>query len=340
MSFFWGGLVLSPVGRGPQFLGVPSDLSPATVGRLPVTAGLREVEVVRLGSSPYGLMDLAFVRALGTQFRYLNWNQAHDFFPGVSEATFNKRLGLLWRHQWIDRTMLPGGASATIYRLGALGKDWLTFSGTPSRWALRTGEWSGRVDPLLEHWLGTAEVWSGLNRMTAWAAFSGSLRITRFDTELDYAFGRFDARTKWKPDGLFELTWGSTLAETFVAYFEMDRDTEPLSRWVTNKIANARAFSQSGRWPWRGVPVDYWVFVPSSERLAAIEKLLHQPPFGTVGTWVIIPWQSWLSKGFDGQRDWVIKRDGRSAGGRWDTLRSWMINARRQRPFQNALQKS
>lgn len=329
---------------GPGFIGVASGLDRGSVGgsRSAVTSALRVEEVARLSSSPAGVCDLALVQALGQQFRYLRRDQVDLFYPGLSPITIGKRLGLLWRHQWVDRIPAPGTHEkhpAQIYRLGLLGKDWLNFGGTPSRWVVRPGDWAGNVDPTLAHWLGIADIWGGLRRGTLHPAWGGALTVSRFQTELDYKFGKMEARTSWKPDGVLELSWGQTLAETFVAYFEYDRDTEPLSRWVTNKIENARLFGYSPQWPWRGIPVAYWVFVPTLQRLRAIKEILHQPPFGTTGDWVLIPWDSWVAQGLSGQRDWVVKRDDRASANRWEEFRRWTINRSREYGLRKPLQK-
>lgn len=297
--------------------------------RFPVTVALRESEVGRLTHSEYGVRDLALVQVLGTQLRYLRRDQVDVLYPGLSTSTVSRRLGQLWKAQWINReTWTESGQKHHVLTLGKLGIEWLRFTGVAPRWVTPEG-WAAKVDSHLAHWLGIGDIWAQLMRF---AQKMPGVQLTQFETELDYSYGSMDARTKFKPDAFFELQWGSSPDETLMAYVEFDRATEPLTRWQVFKVANARKFAQSARWPWGRIPVDYWIFADRS-RLEAMQRAdtfqLGGSPFGWNGQWVLVPWNVWGTHGVWGSRDWVFPRQ-TSSESRW-RLMVMALNNRQRR---------
>lgn len=243
--------------------------SPAPSGRVVVTADLRAREVHRLSHSPLGAIDLDLVRALGTLCRYLTVSQLRVLYGfDLSSGALGRRLGHLYRAQWVNRESQTGTHMRhppQVYSLGELGADWLRWLGTPSRWPVREG-WLGTVDPLQAHWLGIADIWVGLLRTRL---RSMPMKVQDFKTELDIKYVTpHKLRGSFKPDGFFVL---SDREQTLLVYFEFDRDTESLAM-LEAKVHIARQFADSLQWPWSNLMVEYWVFGTRESRLDALVK--------------------------------------------------------------------
>ncbi len=316
----------------PLFTG-HSESVPEATERRTLNQALRDAEMKRLRRSKYGEFDLALVRALGLQFRYLRRDQAELFFPGLSSEAIGRRLGHLWRAQWINRESQAGTGlkhPPQVYTIGELGADWLRRSlRTPPRWPVRA-QWAGELDVRQPHWLGIADVWAQLVRFTQEVP---GLRLAQFDTELDYKWRRGDGWTSFKPDFIFQLVWGPTIDDVLVGIGEFDRGTEPLTRWQVNKIENARHFAGSDKWPFPNGRVDYWVFAPDVQRLEGIagpkRHNLILGPFGSYSGWVLVPWEAWLETGMWSMRQWMMHHPQSAAeGNRWNAFAAFVAHNR------------
>lgn len=256
----------------------------------------------RKRQSDVGRQDLALVEALGHRVRYLTADQGRMFYPRLSAPAIGKRLRHLYDAHWVNRRPLKTGRRSPpdVYWIGRLGKQWLHLldAKNDARWT-DNAALDPNSDQRLAHWLCLADVWAGIA-----PPHSVDLRIEmvgelHFNFPFDDPTTRRRATLAWKPDGRLSLTGQSDT--DFVAYLEIDRGTEALTKFEAYKVVNARRYYDSPAWPHHRATAhcEYWVFFETEKRRQqALERLFpvktwmdkfkyqaRWQPFGPLSRW-------------------------------------------------------